>query len=304
MKIRKTSASTTAIAAITTACAALMTMSSATLARDRDHDDGIEHVLLISVDGMHETDLERYVAGHPTSAFARLIGHGVHYTHASTSMPSDSFPGLMAFMTGGSPLSHGIFYDDSYDRTLYAPGSNCKGTPGTETLFAENLDYDLGALDGGGPAGSDHINPAKSAAAPGERALRVGLPAQFPEGQHDHGGDPRERTAHRLDRQAPRLRDRTTLVIVGTKHGQSPIDVSKLHMIRSASHPNPKATMAPALQRSARHAHGGARLVDPTIRDARFSGPSATPGGPSHQAADHKCWIRGPQRVEGIRCRT
>ena len=34
-----------------------------------------------------------------------------------------------------------------------------------------------------------------------------------------------------------------TLVIVGAKHGQSPIDVATLHMIPSASHPNPKATL-------------------------------------------------------------
>src|SRR5262249_26107446 len=32
-----------------------------------------------------------------------------------------------------------------------------------------------------------------------------------------------------------------TLIIVGAKHGQSPIDVSKLHMIFSIAHPNPQA---------------------------------------------------------------
>jgi hypothetical protein len=26
----------------------------------------------------------------------------------------------------------GVYYDDSYDRTLFAPGSNCQGNPGTE----------------------------------------------------------------------------------------------------------------------------------------------------------------------------
>jgi len=44
---------------------------------DRD-DDGrraVRHVLLISVDGMHEVDLQRYVKGHPTSTFAKLLRH-------------------------------------------------------------------------------------------------------------------------------------------------------------------------------------------------------------------------------------
>jgi hypothetical protein len=129
---------------------------------DRD-DDGrraIKHVLLISVDGMHEVDLQRYVKGHPTSTFARLLRHGVHYTNAHTSHPSDSFPGLLAFMTGASPRTHGVFYDDTYDHTLFPPGSNCQGQPGTEATYFEALDYDLTKLDGGGPAGSDHINPA------------------------------------------------------------------------------------------------------------------------------------------------
>jgi hypothetical protein len=121
----------------------------------------LEHVLLISVDGMHQVDLERFVAGHPGSAFARLLSHGVEYRNAHTARPSDSFPGLLAFMTGGSPKSHGVFYDDSYDRTLFAPGSNCLGTPGTEAQFAENIDFDLTKLDGGGPPGSNHIDPAQ-----------------------------------------------------------------------------------------------------------------------------------------------
>jgi hypothetical protein len=126
---------------------------------DDDH-ARIKHVVLISVDGMHEVDLKRYVKTHPSSTFAELLRHGVHYTNAHTSRPSDSFPGLLAFMTGASPKTHSVFYDDTYDQTLYPPGSNCLGKPGAEATFFEALDYDLSKLDGGGPAGSDHINPA------------------------------------------------------------------------------------------------------------------------------------------------
>src|SRR5579884_2632177 len=57
-----------------------------------DHGD-IQHVLLISVDGMHQSDLDWYVANHPHSTFAKLIHAGSEYTRAATSNPSDSDPG-------------------------------------------------------------------------------------------------------------------------------------------------------------------------------------------------------------------
>jgi hypothetical protein len=57
---------------------------------DDDKGEGIKHVLLISVDGMHEVDLQRYVKYHPTSGFAKLIARGVHFTNAHTAQPSDS----------------------------------------------------------------------------------------------------------------------------------------------------------------------------------------------------------------------
>ena len=53
----------------------------------------ISHVLLISVDGLHQTDLEWYVANHPSSELAKLVGGGAEYAQAHTPIPSDSFPG-------------------------------------------------------------------------------------------------------------------------------------------------------------------------------------------------------------------
>jgi arylsulfatase A-like enzyme len=87
----------------------------------------VDHVLMISVDGVHAVDLSNYVAAHPTSTLASLVGHGVIYSNALSSGPSDSFPGLLAFTTGGTPKSTGVFYDVSYDRELFAPGSDCQG---------------------------------------------------------------------------------------------------------------------------------------------------------------------------------
>src|SRR5438045_2208737 len=64
-----------------------------------------DHVLLLSIDGFHQLDLERYVAGHPASALAALVARGAQYTNTTSSRPSDSFPGTLAMTTGGSPSS-------------------------------------------------------------------------------------------------------------------------------------------------------------------------------------------------------
>ena len=85
---------------------------------------------------------------------AGLLARGLEYTDAHTTTPSDSFPGLTALVTGGTPRTAGVYYDDSYDRTLYAPGSNCQGAPGTQVLLDESIDYDSTQLFSGG------INPA------------------------------------------------------------------------------------------------------------------------------------------------
>ena len=101
------------------------------------------HVLVISIDGFHEFDLERYVAAHPTSAMADLVHRGVSYTHVTGSAPTDSFPGTLAYLTGGSPRTTGIMYDNTYSRHRYSPpGSGC-ATRGTEMLYDEGVDLDL-----------------------------------------------------------------------------------------------------------------------------------------------------------------
>ena len=107
------------------------------------------HVLLISIDGMHAIDLARFTAAHPDSALAALEQHGVDYTNAAAAIPNDSFPGLLAIVTGGTPASTGVYYDDSYDRTLSAPGSNCSAK-GTEVVFDESIDVDPDKVDAGG----------------------------------------------------------------------------------------------------------------------------------------------------------
>jgi predicted AlkP superfamily pyrophosphatase or phosphodiesterase len=101
----------------------------------------INHVLLISVDGLHALDVANYVESHPGSALAELARHGITYSNARTPANSDSFPGLLALVTGGSPVSHGLFYDVSYDRSIFDPtDTTCSQPPGNTMVFDESID--------------------------------------------------------------------------------------------------------------------------------------------------------------------
>jgi hypothetical protein len=111
----------------------------------------VDHVLLISVDGLHQSDLAWYVRAFPKSTLASLVAQGVDYSNASTPFPSDSFPGMVAQVTGGNPLSTGIYYDDTWNHDVFPVGTtNCSGpVPGGETAYTEVDDINLGALDAG-----------------------------------------------------------------------------------------------------------------------------------------------------------
>ncbi|MEM5327067.1 alkaline phosphatase family protein [Paraburkholderia sp. JHI2823] len=128
----------------------------------------VKHVLLISFDGLHEQDVARCIGSNSCPNLALLAKSGVTYTNAHTPHLSDSFPGLAALVTGGSPRSAGLFYDVSYDRTLYAPlDSKCAGPQGWNVVFDETTGIDaqnggaLVHLDGGGAFNPQAIPYAK-----------------------------------------------------------------------------------------------------------------------------------------------
>jgi hypothetical protein len=134
---------------------ALLLGAAGAIAGSEHH--AVEHVLIVSVDGMHAQDLTRCIADKTCPNIAALAHHGVNYTNAHTPGLSDSVPGLAALVTGGSPRSTGLFYDDVYDRTLYAgTDTQCTGTPGVEVFLQELVGIDafnggaLSHLDGGG----------------------------------------------------------------------------------------------------------------------------------------------------------
>ncbi len=134
----------------------------------------IEHVLLLSVDGMHAVDYVNCANGIGTvnggrsycPNLASLGKTGANYVAASTSKPSDSFPGLTAIVTGGTPRTTGVYYDVAYDRSLDAPakttGNGVAAGPctpgaastGTRTEYEEGIDRDQSKLNGGAPGAS------------------------------------------------------------------------------------------------------------------------------------------------------
>src|SRR5215472_4940841 len=145
----------------------------------------IKRVLLISVDGMHAVDflncangIQGFNNGDPYCPNIAALGKtGTNYVAASTSKPSDSFPGLTAIITGGSPAVTGVYYDVAYSRNYDAPfiatgnglgAGPCKaGAPptGTTTEYEEGIDRDQTKLNGGAPGASltdgglNSINP-------------------------------------------------------------------------------------------------------------------------------------------------
>jgi hypothetical protein len=153
------------------ALALLLSASSAVAGGHMNDRNQIKHVLLISVDGMHAVDFLNCANGISTvnggqpycPAIAALAKTGINYVSASTSKPSDSFPGLTAIITGGSPALTGIYYDVAFSRNLDGPkvmtgNGNGPGpcTPGAAptgftTEYEEGIDIDQTQVNGGAP---------------------------------------------------------------------------------------------------------------------------------------------------------
>jgi hypothetical protein len=131
----------------------------------------IKHVLLLSIDGMHAVDFYNCAngiagvnGGYPYCPnMAALSQTGINYVNAESSKPSDSFPGMAALASGGTPKTTGLYYDVAYDRSLDAPakatGTGLAAGPctpyatptGTTTDNDQGVDLDDTKLNGGAP---------------------------------------------------------------------------------------------------------------------------------------------------------
>jgi hypothetical protein len=171
----------------------------AVVAQNSGKQSQISHVLLVSIDGMHVVDylncsqgVKGINGGQPyCSNLAKLGATAVNYLDTSTSRPSDSFPGLMAIVTGGTPRLMGVFYDVAYDRVFAPPikttGNGLKGGPctagranGTSTEYEEGIDINqkfLNGIDGistkNGDGGITSIDPARLVRDPFNNCLPV-----------------------------------------------------------------------------------------------------------------------------------
>jgi hypothetical protein len=131
----------------------------------------IKHVLLLSIDGMHAVDFYNCAngiagvnGGYPYCPnMAALSQTGINYVNTESSKPSDSFPGMAALASGGTPKTTGLYYDVAYDRSLDAPakatGTGLAAGPctpyatptGTTTDNDQGVDLDDTKLNGGAP---------------------------------------------------------------------------------------------------------------------------------------------------------
>lgn len=69
-----------------------------------------KHVAVFSVDGLHSSDVDKYLKVRPKSSIAALLQTAYIYPNANTSAPSDSFPGSLAQFTGATPPVTGVWY--------------------------------------------------------------------------------------------------------------------------------------------------------------------------------------------------
>lgn len=145
----------------------VFSISLAVSAHTALHRKPIDHVVLISVDGMHALDLERFIAAHPHSNLAQLANQGIDYTNARGVEPADSLPGLLALVTGGTPAVTGVYYDNVWARELAPPKGPCKPS-GAHVLLNEDIDT----------ANGKSVDPQKLARNPRDHCTRV-HPWQF-----------------------------------------------------------------------------------------------------------------------------
>ena len=154
MRMRRVRRAAVIVASIATAVGTTALASAATAAAGQaggGHPGRIQHVLLISVDGLHQQDLTWYVKNYPDSLLAALDRRGVEYSNAQTPFPSDSTPGMTGQVTGGDPRVTGLYYDDTWNHDVFPAGTtDCSGpVPGGEAAYEEFVDKDSNALDAG-----------------------------------------------------------------------------------------------------------------------------------------------------------
>ena len=212
--------------------ALLLSLSAIAQDRDRDWDRSqIRHVLLVSIDGMHAVDFlncTHGIAGVNDGApycpnLAALGTTGVNYVNASTSKPSDSFPGLMTLGERCDSADPGRllrcllrpFAGRTDDRNRQRKSGRDRARrvrrrPAHEAEYEEGLDLDQTKLNGGAPGASlidggiASLDPKKLDRDP-RKWMRAGVSVAICADEHDLRRDSQCGRLRGVVRQAPVL---------------------------------------------------------------------------------------------------
>jgi hypothetical protein len=118
-----------------------------------------QHVLLLSVDGLHNADINDPSVAPYIPDILDIAHHGITYSNAYAVKPTDNFPNMIAQVTGAGPKTSGIYYDETY-RSDYFPAFSFPGSPpGTNVTWTGAIDIDPSRINGGGNSDSSSIDP-------------------------------------------------------------------------------------------------------------------------------------------------
>ncbi|HEY7116499.1 MAG TPA: alkaline phosphatase family protein [Tepidisphaeraceae bacterium] len=118
-----------------------------------------QHVLLLSLDGLHAADLTDPATAQYLPDVLDLASHGVTYSNAYAVKPTDNFPNMIAQVTGAGPKTSGIYYDDTYRRNYYPAFTFPDTPPGASATWTADIDRDSSLINGGGNSDASSINP-------------------------------------------------------------------------------------------------------------------------------------------------
>lgn len=122
-----------------------------------------QHVLVLSIDGLHQSDLTDPFVNQFLPNITSFASSSISYSNARTVTPSDSFPTTIAMFTGATPQTAGLYYDTTYNRSLYAPGSTLSSSPGTLVAWTGDINKQPKLIEGdiGGASDATVIDPSK-----------------------------------------------------------------------------------------------------------------------------------------------
>ena len=137
------------------ALALLLSLAATTTRADAPY----QHVLLLSIDGLHAADLTDPAVAPYLPDVLDLASHGITYSNAYAVKPTDNFPNMIAQVTGAGPKTSGIYYDETFRRSYYPALSPPGALPGATAAWTGVIDKNSSLLNGGGNSDASSIDP-------------------------------------------------------------------------------------------------------------------------------------------------